>query len=66
MNAFREHQKNSIRFGYRCFDRILLCRLTLKFFYRGAWHDFKNSQRTTYDFNARRRVHIFGRVRIGV
>jgi hypothetical protein len=24
MNAFYEHYKNSIRFGYRCFDRILL------------------------------------------
>jgi hypothetical protein len=24
MNAFFEHHKNSIRFGYRCFDRILL------------------------------------------
>lgn len=24
MNAFYEHHKNNIRFGYRCFDRILL------------------------------------------
>ncbi len=24
MNAFYEHHKNSIQFGYRCFDRILL------------------------------------------
>ena len=24
MNAFYEHHKNSIRFNYRCFDRILL------------------------------------------
>jgi len=24
MNTFYEHHKNSIRFGYRCFDRILL------------------------------------------
>jgi len=24
MNAFYEHHQNSIRFGYRCFDRILL------------------------------------------
>ena len=23
MNTFYEHHKNSIRFGYRCFDRIL-------------------------------------------
>ena len=24
MNAFYEHHKDSIRFEYRCFDRILL------------------------------------------
>jgi len=24
MNAFFEHHKDSIRFGYRCFDRLLL------------------------------------------
>jgi hypothetical protein len=24
MNAFYEHHKDSIRFNYRCFDRILL------------------------------------------
>jgi hypothetical protein len=24
VNTFYEHHKNSIRFGYRCFDRILL------------------------------------------
>src|SRR6202047_3182440 len=24
MNAFYEHHKDSIRFGYRCFDRLLL------------------------------------------
>jgi hypothetical protein len=24
MNAFYEHHENSIRFGYRCFDRILI------------------------------------------
>ena len=24
MNAFREHHEDSIRFGYRCFDRVLL------------------------------------------
>jgi hypothetical protein len=24
MNAFFEHHQDSIRFGYRCFDRILL------------------------------------------
>jgi hypothetical protein len=24
MNAFSEHHKDNLRFGYRCFDRILL------------------------------------------
>jgi hypothetical protein len=24
VNAFLEHHKNSIQFGYRCFDRVLL------------------------------------------
>ena len=24
MNAFYEHHQNSIEFGYRCFDRLLL------------------------------------------
>ena len=24
MNAFYEHHKDNIRFGYRCFDRLLL------------------------------------------
>jgi hypothetical protein len=24
MNAFYEHHKSSIEFGYRCFDRLLL------------------------------------------
>ena len=24
MNTFYEHHENSIRFGYRCFDRILI------------------------------------------
>ncbi len=24
MNAFYEHRQDNIRFGYRCFDRILL------------------------------------------
>lgn len=24
MNAFREHHQDSILFGYRCFDRLLL------------------------------------------
>ena len=24
MNTFYEHHENSIRFGYRCFDRVLI------------------------------------------
>jgi hypothetical protein len=28
MNAFYEHHQDSIRFGYRCFDRILINGLT--------------------------------------
>ena len=24
MNTFYEHHENSIRFGYRCFDRLLI------------------------------------------
>ena len=25
MNAFYEHHKDSIKFGYRCFERLLGC-----------------------------------------
>jgi hypothetical protein len=31
MNAFREHHEDSIRFGSRCFDRILLTGLIQPF-----------------------------------
>src|SRR5438046_10574593 len=31
MNAFYEHHKDNIRFGYRCFDRILLNGLIQRF-----------------------------------
>ena len=31
MNAFYEHHQDSIRFGYRCFDRLLLNGLTQPF-----------------------------------
>ena len=37
MNAFYEHHKDSIRFGYRCFDRILLNGLIQPFQQPGAW-----------------------------
>ena len=36
MNAFYEHQKDNIRFVYRCFDRILL---------HAAIQPFRNSGR---------------------
>ena len=34
MNTFYEHHRDSIRFGYRCFDRILLNGLIQPFQYR--------------------------------
>lgn len=37
MNAFHEHHRDSIRFGYRCFDRILLNGLIQPFQICGAW-----------------------------
>jgi hypothetical protein len=36
MNAFYEHHGDSIRFGYRCFDRILL---------KGLIHSFQQPKR---------------------
>jgi hypothetical protein len=34
MNAFYEHHQDNIRFGYRCFDRILLNGLIQPFWHR--------------------------------
>lgn len=45
MNAFYEHHKDSIKFGYRCFDRILL---------NGLIQPFQQPQRVIGFFNAYR------------
>jgi hypothetical protein len=45
MNAFYEHHKNSIEFGYRCFDRILL---------NGLIQPFQQPQRVLGFFNTYR------------
>ena len=45
MNAFFEHHKNSIRFGYRCFDRLLL---------NGLIQPFQQPERVIGFFNAYR------------
>jgi len=45
MNAFFEHHKNSIQFGYRCFDRILL---------NGLIQPFQQPERVLGFFNAYR------------
>ena len=44
MNAFYEHYKDSIRFGYRCFDRILL---------NGLIQPFQQPERVVRNVNAR-------------
>ena len=45
MNAFYEHHKDSIRFGYRCFDRLLL---------NGIIQSFQQPERVLGFFNAYR------------
>src|SRR5438105_2631892 len=45
MNAFYEHHKDSIEFGYRCFDRILL---------NGLIQPFQQPERVLGFFNAYR------------
>jgi len=45
MNAFYEHHKDSIKFGYRCFDRILL---------NGLIQPFQQPERVIGFFNAYR------------
>jgi hypothetical protein len=45
MNAFHEHHKDSIRFGYRCFDRLLL---------NGLIQPFQQPERVIGFFNAYR------------
>ena len=46
MNTFCEHHKNSIKFGYRCFDRILL---------NGLIQPFQQPERVIGFFNAYRK-----------
>jgi hypothetical protein len=45
MNAFYEHHKDNIRFGYRCFDRLLLS---------GTIQSFQQPERVLGFFNAYR------------
>ena len=44
MNAFVEHHKHSIQFGYRCFDRLLL---------NGLIQPFQQPERVLGFFNPR-------------
>ena len=48
MNAFYEHHENSIRFGYRCFDRILL---------NGLIQPFQQPKRVVGFFNTYRQLY---------
>ena len=51
MNAFIEHHQDSIRFGYRCFDRLLLNGLIQPFQQPerviGFFNTYRNNQRVT-------------------
>jgi hypothetical protein len=51
MNAFREHHQDSIRFGYRCFDRLLLNGLIQPFQQPerviGFFNTYRGGQRVT-------------------
>ena len=52
MNAFYEHHKNSIRWHYRCFDRILL---------NGLIQPFQRPERVVGFFNTYRRLYPVSR-----
>jgi hypothetical protein len=52
MNAFYEHHKGSIRFGYRCFDRILL---------NGLIQPFQQPERVVGFFSVYRNLHPVSR-----
>jgi hypothetical protein len=52
MNAFYEHHKDSIRFGYRCFDRILL---------NGLIQPFQQPERVVGFFNTYRQQYPVSR-----
>jgi hypothetical protein len=48
MNAFYEHHRDSIRWGYRCFDRILL---------NGLIQPFQQPERVVGFFNTYRQLY---------
>ena len=48
MNTFYEHHENSIRFGYRCFDRILINALIQPFQQPERVVGFFNTYREQY------------------
>jgi len=52
MNAFREHHNDSIRFGYRCFDRLLL---------NGLIQPFQQPERVVGFFNTYRQQYPVSR-----
>jgi hypothetical protein len=52
MNAFYEHHRDSMRFGYRCFDRILL---------NGLIQPFQQPERVVGFFNTYRRIYPVSR-----
>ncbi len=52
MNAFYEHHNDSIRFGYRCFDRILL---------NGLIQPFQQPERVVGFFSTYRHLHPVSR-----
>jgi hypothetical protein len=52
MNAFAEHHEDSIRFGYRCFDRLLL---------NGAIQPFQQPERVVGFFNTYRHLYPVNR-----
>jgi hypothetical protein len=52
MNAFYEHHKDSIRFGCRCFDRIL---------FNGLIQPFQQPERVVGFFDTYRHLYPVGR-----
>src|SRR6476646_9414775 len=52
MNAFYEHHRDSIRFGYRCFDRVLL---------NGLIQPFQQPERVVGFFDTYRRLYPVSR-----
>ena len=52
VNAFYEHHKESIRFGYRCFDRILL---------NGLIPPFQQPERVVGFFDSYRQIYPVSR-----